>query len=276
MKHQWMPAFTMLLIALPALASEATFDRTLSVTGPVDLTISNGAGNIHLTRGPDNQVHIFGHIRSEWGASEERVRQIAANPPIEQTGNIIRVGTQHMDLHNISIDLEIQAPASAHLDASTGAGNMNDDGVGKNAKLSTGSGDIRAEGLQGGFTVETGSGSLVVEQTGEGDVKAETGSGNIDLRGLRGGLRAGTGSGDIRVSGSPTTTWRLQTGSGSIDFTPGNTGFILDASTGSGSIHSEREMVTQGTVSRHHVTGKINGGGPMVRMETGSGSIRIH
>lgn len=276
MKHLWMPVFAMFLIALPALASEATFDRTLSVSGPVDLTISNGAGNIHLTRGPANQVHIIGHIRSEWGASEARVREIAAHPPIEQTGNIIRVGTQHMDLHNISIDLEIQAPASAHLDASTGTGNMNDDGVGKNAKLSTGSGDIHAEGLQGGFTVETGSGSLVAEQTGEGDIKAETGSGNIDLRGLRGGLRAGTGSGDIRISGSPTTTWRLQTGSGSIDFTPGNTGFILDASTGSGSVHSEREMVTHGTVSRHHVTGKINGGGPMVRMETGSGSIRIH
>lgn len=276
MKRLWMPAFTMLLIALPALASEATFDRMLSVSGPVDLTVSNGAGNIHITRGPDNQVHIFGHIRSEWGASEERVREIAANPPIEQTENIIRVGTQHMDLHNISIDLEIQAPASAHLDASTGAGNMTDDGVGKNAKLSTGSGDIHAEGLQGGFTVETGSGSLVAEQTGEGDVKAETGSGNIELRGLRGGLRAGTGSGDIRVSGTPATTWRLQTGSGSIDFTPGNTGFILDASTGSGSVHSEREMVTQGTVSRHHVSGKINGGGPIVRMKTGSGSIRIH
>ena len=276
MKYLWMPGFTMLLIALPALASEATFDRTLSITGPVDLTVSNGTGNIHLTRGPDNQVHIFGRIRSEWGAREERIREIAANPPIEQTGNIIRVGTQHMDLHNINIDLEIQAPAGTHLDAGTGSGNISDDGVGKNAKLSTGSGDIHAEGLQGGFTVETGSGSLVAEQTGEGDVKAETGSGNIQLRGLHGGLRAGTGSGDIRVSGSPTTAWRLQTGSGSIDFTPGNTGWILDASTGSGSVHSEREMVTQGAVNRHHVTGKFNGGGPIVRMETGSGNIRIH
>jgi hypothetical protein len=35
-------------------------------------------------------------------------------------------------------------------------------------------------------------------------------------------------------------------------------------------------MLTQGSNSTHHVTGKINGGGPVVRVETGSGDIRIH
>jgi hypothetical protein len=35
-------------------------------------------------------------------------------------------------------------------------------------------------------------------------------------------------------------------------------------------------MLTQGSSDRHHVTGKINGGGPTVRIETGSGDIRIH
>jgi hypothetical protein len=50
----------------------------------------------------------------------------------------------------------------------------------------------------------------------------------------------------------------------------------IDASTGSGSIHSDREIATQGTINRHHITGKINGGGPEVRIETGSGDVRIH
>jgi len=35
-------------------------------------------------------------------------------------------------------------------------------------------------------------------------------------------------------------------------------------------------MLTQGTIDRHHLVGKLNGGGPTVRMETGSGSIQIH
>jgi hypothetical protein len=32
----------------------------------------------------------------------------------------------------------------------------------------------------------------------------------------------------------------------------------------------------QGSLERHHITGSVNGGGPTVKVETGSGSIRIH
>jgi hypothetical protein len=35
-------------------------------------------------------------------------------------------------------------------------------------------------------------------------------------------------------------------------------------------------MVSQGTLGKHHVEGKIGGGGPMVHIETGSGGIHIH
>ncbi len=76
-------------------------------------------------------------------------------------------------MHNISIDYEIQAPADAYLDAASGSGDINDDGIGENAKLSTGSGNIHATGLHGSFSVETGSGDIYAEQTGEGDVKAQ-------------------------------------------------------------------------------------------------------
>ena len=91
--------------------------------------------------------------------------QIADHPPIEQTGNIVRIGTNHENLRNISIDYDIQVPPDAFLNAATGSGNLTDDGVGANAKLNTGSGSIHATGLQGGFTVETGSGSIYAEQT---------------------------------------------------------------------------------------------------------------
>jgi hypothetical protein len=264
------------LAAVPALAAEANFERNLSVNGRVELSVSTGSGHIHLTHGSSNQIHIYGHVKASWGGSDERVRQIAANPPIEQTGNIIRIGGHHENLHNISIDYDIQAPADAYLEASSGSGDLNDDGIGQNAKLSTGSGSIHATGLKGSFNVNTGSGDIYAEQTGEGDVKAQTGSGRVELREIHGALRAGTGSGDIKITGSPSGDWKLETGSGSVEFTPGNTGFVLDASTGSGSVHTDHEMQVQGSFDRHHITGKINGGGPTVRIETGSGDVRIH
>ena len=277
MKHLFVvTAAALALAAMPALGSEATFERNLTVNGRVELSVATGSGNIHLTHGSGSQVHIFGRVKSSWGGSEERVKEIAANPPIEQTGNIIRVGARHENLHNISIDYEIEAPANAYLDAGSGSGDINDDGVGENAKISTGSGNIRATGLNGGFTVGTGSGNIYAEQTGQGDVKAETGSGNIELRSLRGGLRASTGSGNIKVGGTPANSWHLETGSGNVEFWAGDAPLTLDAETGSGSVHTDREMVTQGSSDHHHVTGKLNGGGPTVRIETGSGDIRIH
>jgi DUF4097 and DUF4098 domain-containing protein YvlB len=276
MNKLWIATAAMVVAAIPALASEATFDRNLSVNGRVELSVSTGSGNIHLSRGSGNQIRIHGVVKSNWGGSDEKVREIAANPPIEQTGNIIRIGARHENLHNISINYEIEAPENSFLEASSGSGNVTDDGIGENAKLSTGSGNIHATGLRGGFSVGTGSGDIYAEQTGDGDVKAQTGSGNVELKNLHGGLRSGTGSGDIKVSGTPTSPWHLETGSGNVEFWAGNAALTLDASTGSGTVHTDREMLTQGSSDRHHVTGKINGGGPTVRIETGSGDIRVH
>ena len=276
MRNLVLVSLALAALALPALASEATFERNLQINGRVDLSVITGSGNVHITQGSGNQIHIFGRVKSSWGANEDRVRQIAANPPIEQTGNIVRIGNHHENMHNISIDYEIQAPADAFLDANSGSGDIKDEGVGANSKLSTGSGNIHASGLKDGFNANSGSGDIVIEGTGSGDVKAQTGSGNIELHGVNGGLRAGTGSGDIKITGSPTSAWKLETGSGNVEFWPGNTGFSLDASTGSGTVHTDREMLTQGSSDRHHVVGKIGGGGPTVRIETGSGDVRIH
>jgi hypothetical protein len=276
MKHLFLATAALALAAVPALATEATFERTLTVNGRVELSVGTGSGSIHITHGSGNQVHVFGRVKSSWGGSDEKVREIAANPPIEQTGNIVRIGIHHENLHNISIDYEIQAPENVFLDAGSGSGNIIVDGVGQNAKLSTGSGSIHATGLHGGFTANTGSGTIYAEQTGVGDVKAQTGSGSVELRNLHGGLRAGTGSGSIKVDGTPSSEWKLETGSGSVELSLGNAGITLDATTGSGSIHSDRDVVTHGESNRHHLNGTLNGGGPTVRIQTGSGSIRIH
>src|SRR5580658_4705059 len=144
MKHLLLATATLALAAVPALATEATFERTLTTNGHVELSVGTGSGHIHLKQGASNQVHVFARVKSNWGGSDEKVREIAANPPIEQTGNIIRIGARHENLHNISIDYDIEAPADAYLDAGSGSGDINDDGVGENAKLSTGSGTIHA------------------------------------------------------------------------------------------------------------------------------------
>jgi len=254
-----------------------SFDRTLTVSGETQLMVATGSGNIHLTRGSGSQIHIHGQVHVKDDGSEEQARQIAANPPVEQNGNVIHVGQQHEEhWHGISIDYEIEAPAGTLLGAMSGSGDIVDEGVGQNAKLETGSGNISAKGLEGALVVKTGSGDITAEQTGQGDVKAETGSGNIEIKDIHGSFHAQTGSGDIKATGTPSSPWTLDTGSGNVEIWPGSAPLTLDGSTGSGSVTTDHEMLVKGSLDHHHITGNLNGGGPLVHVETGSGDIHIH
>ncbi|WP_213803364.1 DUF4097 family beta strand repeat-containing protein [Granulicella sp. dw_53] len=275
-----------LALSTNAFAAEATFDRTLNTGSSPTLSVGTGSGYIHLRPGSDSQIHIIGHVHSNnngWmngghSDAESRVREIAAHPPIDQSGNTVTIGERHSNdlFHNISIDYDITLPRTTSLTANSGSGDIDIQEVGTNLKADSGSGNVRAHGIHGPANLQTGSGDIELQQTGPGDVRAQTGSGSVRLNGISGGLRAGTGSGDIEVDGRPTTDWKLETGSGSIHLNVGrSTAFTVNASTGSGGIHIEQPLSMQGDLNRHHIAASVNGGGPVIRAETGSGDIRI-
>ena len=276
-------AAVLTLAAATAFAADATFDRTLSVSGAPNVSVSTGSGNVHLHPGSANQVHIVAHLHSSHGWMsggsdvDSRIQQIVNNPPIIQSGSDITIGERHNnDLYrNISIDYDITLPASSNITAASGSGNVEIENVGATLKAQTGSGNVDATGIQGAATLGTGSGDITLHQTGPGDVKAETGSGNIHLQGLSGALKASTGSGDIEAAGQPTSDWRLSTGSGSVRLIVGNARFNFDAETGSGSINVSQPITMQGSLNRHHVSGVVNGGGPTIKVGTGSGDIQV-
>ncbi len=308
MQTRWNPsrkAAAGLLVAMSmylpavAVAAEKSFDRTLTVNGPVTLRVSTGAGYIHVSPGSDNQVHIVGHVKSSnswWGgSSDDAVSRVASSPPINQAGNIIRVGEGSDDsMHHVAIDYEITTPANTMLTAEsgsgdlqlsnligtvrahTGSGSIHADKLGAGSRLETGSGSIEATNLMGSTTLQTGSGEVRAQLASAGDVVAGTGSGSIALNNVQGAIKAETGSGSLEISGQPTSPWKLETGSGNITLqVGGNAHFTLDAETGSGSIKTDLPLTMRGSMDKHHVTGTVNGGGPTIKAETGSGDIRI-
>jgi len=290
-----------ILSASTAFAAEGNFERTLTVSGPANVSVETGAGYVHIYSGSDSQIHIIGrvHVRSGLfgGDADAKLRKILADPPIKQSDNTIHIGGDRGDstlLNNVAIDYEITAPSETTLKsetgsgdqeiggiqgmvtAETGSGNIHVENIGANAKLETGSGSIHATNVHGAATLHSGSGDLDLDLNRAGDVKAETGSGSIRIHGVSGGLHAEAGSGNIDVSGIPSDEWRLQSGSGSITAQVGGAvKFALNAETGSGTIHIEQPILMQGTLNKQHVIGTVNGGGPPVHAETGSGNITI-
>lgn len=230
-------------LAFPAV--EGKFDRALNVTGRVDLVVSTGSGSIEVRAGSSPVVQIHGLIRAndDWRSNaQEKVRYLEANPPIEQTGNVIRIGRIDNEAYrnNVSISYEIVVPAETQV------------------RSKTGSGSEKIEGIRGAVDATTGSGSITMDNIGD-DVVAHTGSGSIELNQVSGRVEARTGSGSIRaerIAGSV----KAQTGSGSVTLEQTSAergaGWDVEVNTGSGSIE---------------VTG-VNG---PLRAQTGSGGITV-
>jgi Putative adhesin len=273
----------LILATATAALADADFDRTLTVSGQADLYVSTGSGHIKVTAGSDSQITVKAHIHAGWGGGgdmDARIRRIVANPPIVQTGNTVRIGeTNDRELYNhISIDYEITAPATVALNLRSGSGDVDVEHLGRFISATSGSGSVVARGIHGPANLQTGSGDIELQQEAAGEVKAQTGSGSIRINGLNGALTARTGSGDIQADGHLTGAARLSSGSGSVrlNLAP-DAHFDLEGSTGSGSIHVHfPNAPQQNNESRHHLTGAVNGGGPVLEARTGSGDIDIN
>ena len=292
-----------LVLGAPASAQvrEGSFEKTLTVAGAVDLSVQTGSGSITIQPGATGTVRVAAKLKSDgsWTASdsdiEQRIQKIIQNPPIEQQGNVIRIGRfADSDLaRNISISYEVTVPADTKVAAKTGSGSMvigavkgaveassgsgsiKADGA-ASLEASTGSGSIRAASIAGAISAKSGSGSITIAQSGPGDASASTGSGSIALTGVNGAARVNSGSGSITIDGRPAGPWSLHSSSGGITMTvPPGAAFDLDARTSSGAISSAYPVTMTGTIDKHHVSGKVGGGGPAVQVSCSSGSIRI-
>jgi len=246
--------------------AEGSFDRTLNVTGSVDLEVSTGAGRINIRQGTPGRVEIHGRIQagSDWFGfgrdATDTVRQIEANPPIEQNGSAIRVGRLDRDSgHNLSISYDIVVPAGSSLRSHSGSGSQTIEGVEGPVEAATGSGSIKLNDARGRVTLGTGSGSITATD-------------------IRGEFRGHTGSGSITVDGEQTGRWEMETGSGGIQIRlPKSAAFDLNAHTGSGGVTVDFPMTVQGRLDarRRDVSGRVGNGGYALDLRTGSGHIRI-
>jgi DUF4097 and DUF4098 domain-containing protein YvlB len=279
---------------------QGRFEKTLQVSGPVDLEVLTHSGDVTVRAGSSGSVTIRGkiYVGDHWlmGNREADVQVIAQNPPIHQEGNKIHI--DYVDVRNISVDYEITVPAETTVHTHSGSGDQIIEGTHGNVDTQTGSGDVKLANLTGEIHLQTGSGNIRARQisgpvrggTGSGDVEIEeaaagnvdlhTGSGNITARGVEGGFRGETGSGDVTAEGTQGGSWEIHTGSGNVHVRlQANAAFDADISTSSGTVDVESpiEMTVQGRIGDSHkqIHGKVRGGGQLLRVHTGSGDIHI-
>ncbi len=230
---RWLASFPVLagLIALAACdfafpAIEGKFDRTLKVTGMVDLDVSTGSGSIDVRAGSAGVVQIQGIIRARDDrktTAQDKLRYLTENPPVEQSGNVIRIGRiDNQDYrNNVSISYEIIVPPETRIQSKTGSGSEKLEGIRGAVDAVTGSGSIDLIDIGNDVVARTGSGGITLERI-SGSVEAHTGSGSIRAEGIAGSINASTGSGSIKLELTSAERGgardvEVNTGSGSIE-----------------------------------------------------------
>jgi hypothetical protein len=211
-------------------------------------------------------------------------------------------------------DLVVEVPPGRTFSAYLGTGEMGAEGVDGDIRLDTGSGAVTATDMSGSLTIDTGSGGVEVSRvrgslsvdTGSGgidvtdvvgpEVSIDTGSGGVDVRGAEtGSLNVDTGSGAIDLTGISSPIVVVDTGSGGIDLelltdvdrlvldtgsgsvtvrAPANLGGMVEIDTGSGGIDLDFSLEVK-SVRRDRVRGRLGDGEGTIRIDTGSGSVRL-
>ncbi len=272
--HRWATGLAMAaLAAAPAVLmpqgtqaanSKGRFERTLTVAGPAEVDVQTAAGNISVRTVTGSSVRVWGDVRVKSGllqsdaVSERKLQQIISHPPIQQKGNLISIGRlRDADLRRDTfISYEIEVPAETRLRSNTGLG------------------DLHVEGLHGFVNADTGAGKVTILGI-VGDVHASTGMGDLSIQRVTGTLRADCTAGNVSAEGEPGGPWRLTTGLGDVRVRLlGEKGLDLHAETGLGDIITAFPLKVEGAIS-HELRGKLRGGGPLVELKAGTGSIHI-
>ena len=247
------------LAVVPARADE--WSKTYKLSGKPDLRIETSDANIRVTTWDQNT------IEAKVITSRYKIGEGGIHIDERQTGDSVEIDVRYphhyvgFDRGNHRVDVIIQMPRE---------GNVN---------LRTGDGRIELAGLKGQMDLHSGDGSESLDHV-DGKLHATTGDGHIQANGRFDELELKTGDGHVDVragtGSSLASNWRLETGDGSVSLeVPGNLAADVDLHTSDGHIDLDMPVSTEGKIRQNEVHGKINGGGSLLTIRTGDGSIHL-
>jgi hypothetical protein len=270
------------VVAVDGLRHVDRQEKRFTVQGKPELTVSTFDGSIEVRPWDQPEVLVVVERRAATREAAERI-----NVMVEQNGDRITVAVRHPDrafdwMHGgHSARLIISAPAASDLQARSGDGSVDVEGITGRVDLVTGDGSIRATRLTGELKFSTGDGSIRVNGA-SGTLTAQTGDGSVNVEGALSGVTVHTGDGTVTLVASPgsaaTDDWTISTGDGSVSLAlPDAFSADLDARTGDGRIAVEDLTVSEvtGRMSRNRLRGQLGAGGRTLRIRTGDGSISL-
>lgn len=177
----------------------------------------------------------------------------------------------------VRVRVVVLVPRQYNVDFSSGAGNVDIADIDGEVRGRTGAGNVRIGAVTGSVDVSSGSGNVRVDGA-SGLVEANTGAGNVELRDVRGEVRVSTGAGNVEayITEQPRNESRLTTGAGNVTvYLSREVGVDVVAEASMGSASTDYPLRVEGKWMRKSFEGRVNGGGPRLRMSAGVGNVSL-
>jgi Putative adhesin len=308
-------ALAALALSATAGASETRIERNLVLQPGGKLELSTDVGAIEIRGGATAGARLVITAEREDFAElfDVQVRETPGQVTIEVERRDKGVWGWFGASFRGRVHFDIEVPAQTSIAASTAGGPVSLRGTSGDAHVSTSGGSIEARDLGGDLCAET-SGGAVSAQRIAGDATLETSGGSIEATAIGGKLDARTSGGGIDISTVAGDILASTSGGGvsiegaggrvdaessggsvHVDFATGNAhggdlessggpvsasldpdiGLDVDANTSGGGVRCDLPITVRGALSRSHLRGTLNGGGPLLRLRSSGGGIRI-
>jgi len=281
------------LLAVLPLSAQAKIVRNVEKTFAAqpggNFKAATSGGDIVIKTGAGDQVRVIAKqtIRASNDAeADELLKKLELT--IAQEGNDVVATSKYASKIGgvsfgiwppVSVDFEVTLPASFNVELKTSGGDIVCGDLQGKAAANTSGGDVMLGHIGGEVQVHTSGGDIGLEQVA-GSAKLHTSGGDIKVGSVLNTLDASTSGGDVsaRLSGGLKGDCSLSTSGGDIRaVVDDNAAFQLDASTSGGDVEAYHLTLTieRGGHGKSKLTGKVNGGGPLLKLRTSGGDIDI-
>jgi DUF4097 and DUF4098 domain-containing protein YvlB len=262
-------------------------EKKFTVTGPPRVELTTFDGSIEVRGWDKPEVLVEVEKRGNDQAAVDMI-QVKAT----QTGNTITVeipkvvsSSRVVFGRSPSASLVVSVPMQSILKLDSGDGSVVIRRVNGTINVRTADGSVHVTEAKGDLLVRTGDGSIEAAEI-DGHVDVETTDGSITIDGTLRSVHAGSGDGSIaltaRKGSAMDADWDAATGDGSIDVrVPDGFGAQVDAASSDGRVQIEKlaglnDRREDGeSRDRSSARGSIGGGGKVLKLRTGSGSISL-
>ena len=270
-----------------------------------NLKVQTSGGDIQVVTGTGNEVKVTAKERIN-ADSEEKADEILKDLTltIEQEGKNVTATAKyeksngwHWGNTPVTVSFTVSVPKQYNVDLNTSGGDIGLESISGRARLRTSGGNLKIDridgevdgGTSGGninlregtakVKLRTSGGNIHVERAG-GEAELSTSGGDVVIESVRGRVNASTAGGNVKASieGSLKGDCDLSTSGGDVTVSvEKNAAFDLKSHTSGGEVDADGLNITieKGGLRKNNLSGKVNGGGPLLSLGTSGGSIRI-